>query len=361
MNDESDKPPSKTITPRGIKVMLPHGGLPEVISPYLLKLISQTGGIKGPIGLQFVAQPSKEKKNLNKGVFDPLSEDHHEVAPGLVYKYKGKLNNKGELVYPGRVLWTITRFCCSYCRFCTRGREVGIIKGNGSTQAAITQKNYLDDKDIKTVLDYLKKHREINEIILSGGDPLAAPEILIKALKVFSDISQIKIIRIGTRVPVSEPKLVTPKLLAAFKKVKQPLYILIHFENADELTKETVKAITALRKSGAIIFSQTVFLAGVNDSVKVLYKLFSSLIEVGVKPYYIFRCDPVSGTEKFRVPFEKEVEIMTELRSKLSGLACPLYVIDSPNGSGKIPVPLNFWKFDKSGYKDFNGDRSEVI
>ncbi|HOL53996.1 MAG TPA: lysine 2,3-aminomutase, partial [Candidatus Paceibacterota bacterium] len=138
-------------------------------------------------------------------------------------------------------------------------------------------------------------------------------------------------------------------------------YVGIHFEHPDELTPETIKACEKLRKAGAILYSQSVFLKGVNDSYEVLYELFSRLIEIGVKPYYLYRCDPVQGIEHFRVPFEKEIKIATQLRKNLSGLAWPTYVIDTPNGNGKIPVPLEFWQFDKKEFKDFLGKKHKVI
>ena len=110
-----------------------------------------------------------------------------------------------------------------------------------------------------------------------------------------------------------------------------------------------------------MLFSQSVSLKGVNDDEETLYKLFTSLIEIGVKPYYHYRCDPVKGAEHFIMDFDKEIEMMTNLRKRLSGLAMPLYIIDSPNGSGKVPVPLNFWKFDRSNFKDFNGKKLELL
>jgi len=202
---------------------------------------------------------------------------------------------------------------------------------------------------------YLLSRPEINEAVISGGDPLTAPQLLIYALKKFKKLKQIKIIRIHTRVPVSNPKLLTVKLLNSIKLIKQPVYVSIHFEHPDELTKPTIKAIHDLRKAGAILLSQSVFLKGVNDNYEILFDLFTKISQLGIRPYYIYRCDPVKGAEHFIVPFEKEIEIMTKLRSNLSGIACPLYVIDTPNGSGKVPVPLNFWKFDKKSFIDYGG------
>jgi len=181
-------------------------------------------------------------------------------------------------------------------------------------------------------------------------------------MKKFKNLNQVKIIRVHTRMPVSNPKGVTPKILKAIKAItNKPVYLSIHFEHPDELTKPTIEAIFALRKAGAILLSQSVFLKGVNDSFETLRSLFTRLAELGIRPYYLYRCDPVSGAEHFVVPFGKEVKIMTKLRRVLSGIACPTYVIDAPNGSGKIPVPLNNWHFESDQYEDFNSKRVKVV
>ena len=130
---------------------------------------------------------------------------------------------------------------------------------------------------------------------------------------------------------------------------------MVHFEHSAEITAPSISAIKWLQSVATMLLSQTVSLKGVNDNVNTLYELFSGLVEIGVKPYYFFRCDPVKGAEHFMVDFKKEVKIFTELRERLSGIATPLYVIDAPGGSGKVPVPLEFWDFDHSKYKDFNG------
>lgn len=309
------------------------------ISSHLEKLSQKSPEIKRQFS--FLPCPiisSPDQENRPQAFIDPLIEEEFMPVKGLVHKYGN------------RALVLLTMACAAYCRFCTRQRSVSEI-----------EQGKIGEEDLNRTVGYLKEHPEIKEIILSGGDPLVVPSVLKKALAKFSELPQIKIIRIGTRVPVSDPSLVKEDLLNAFKKVKQPLYLMIHFEHPDEISPETVIAIQKLRKAGAILFSQSVFLKGVNDKVEVLEELFGRLVEVGVKPYYIFRCDPVAGSEDFWVEQEKEVAIMTELRKKLSGLAYPLYVIDAPNGSGKIPVPLNFWRFDPSSYKDFKGKEHQII
>lgn len=278
---------------------------------------------------------SLENQVSPKAQNDPLQEDRFIKVRGLVHKY------------PRRVLIELTLNCAAYCRFCTRRRKVSDIK-----------RGRLIPADIRNMTIYLKKHKEINEVIFSGGDPLTAPELLKLALQQFSQVTSIKIFRLHTRVPVSAPQLITPALLKTLTSVKkQPLYLSLHFEHPDELTPSTLAAVQKLRRTGAILLSQTVFLKGVNDNYQILYQLFTRLTERGVRPYYLYRCDPVQGITHFIVPLKKEIEIVTRLRKNLSGIAFPLYTIDAPAGSGKIPVPLNFWRFDSSHFTDFHGKR----
>lgn len=311
----------------------PPSHLTVSISPHLRKISEHSQAIQK----QFF--PSDEEYNYSgQAMSDPLLEDEFTKTKGLVHKYKS------------RVLITLTMTCAAYCRFCTRRRIVSDIK-----------KGQLTEQDVDRMVTYLKSDRTINEVIFSGGDPLTAPQLLIYALGKISKLAQIKIIRIHTRVPVSNPSLLTEDLLSSFRQItKQPLYISIHFEHPDEMTKPTLQAIRDLRSTGAILLSQSVFLKGINDSYPVLKKLFTKLAQIGIRPYYIYRCDPTKGVEHFIVPFEKELKIMTKLRANLSGIACPTYVIDSPGGAGKIPVPLNFWSFNHTSFIDFWGKKLPV-
>lgn len=305
------------------------------VTPHLRKLAKQHEAVRK----QFFDSGEEPHKFICPTFDDPLEEDKYEVTKGLIHKY------------PGRVLALLTMTCAAYCRFCTRQRRVSDI-----------MKGITNHKDIDAMVAYVKEHRDVKEVIFSGGDPFVVPEKLIYALEEFSKLSQIKILRIGTRMPVSDPENVPIKeLVETIKKIKQPVYILIHFEHPSEITLETEKIINEFRKIGCPILSQTVFLKGVNDDYDTLYELFNRLLEIGVIPYYIYHCDLVRGAEHFICDFEKEIEIMTELRKNLTGLAYPTYVIDVPQGSGKIPVPLNFWSFKKNRYKDFNGKVHAVI
>lgn len=312
----------------------PPGSLVVSISSHLRKLAKKSPAVKREF------YPSEEESLCSASSYiDPLLEEKFTKTKGLVHKY------------PSRVLITLTASCAAYCRFCTRRRMVGDI-----------EKGKLTKGDVDKMVEYLNSNKSINEVILSGGDPFTVPDLLVYTISKIKRLKQIKIIRIHTRVPVSCPSAVTPEILKAIKSIKtKPIYLSIHFEHPDELTKPTIRAVKAIREAGAILLSQSVFLKGVNDSFKVLRELFTRLSELGIRPYYLYRCDPVRGVEHFMVPFEKEIEIMTKLRSVLSGIACPTYVIDTPNGSGKIPVPLEYWKFERQKFKDFDGNQITVI
>lgn len=269
---------------------------------------------------------------------DPLHEKEHEVVPGMINKYGN------------RVLCLMTADCAAYCRFCTRRRLVSDM-----------QSGQIEETHIDAWVRYLREHPEVREVILSGGDPFIVSDDLFEyVLGEMGALESIKVIRIGTRAPVSDPGLVNARKLEAIERTAQPVYVGIHFEHPSEITPATVASVRDLLSAGAILYSQTVFLRNVNDDYETLYELFSRLLEIGVRPYYIYRCDPVPGAYHFIADFDRERSIMTQLRRTLSGLACPTYVIDAPDGSGKVPVPLEFWDADTRGYTDFEGMRHEI-
>lgn len=359
-----NSPQTISIKPRGIEAMLPHSALPEMISLYMIRLIEKTGGKNGPLGKQFIASPRQEKKYYQKKSSDPLNEDHHEVAPGIVYKYKGKIDKKGNIIYHGRALWTITRFCATYCRFCTRGREVGMpsfVKSH--SKASIAQTPYLSPKQIEEAITFIKNTKEINEVILSGGDPLVSPQLylthIVQKLARLQQSGDLDIIRIGTRLPVHNPVAIKDWHYQLLSTLKNP-YVMLHINHPLELTPETLTVLNNFRKlSGATVMSQTVLLKGVNDHVETLYTLFTLLTKEGVRPYYLFQNDPVYWAQHFTVPIRRAIKIWGELRPRLSGVAATAhFVIDVENGYGKISVPEgNAWDVDYDHYRDFKGKK----
>lgn len=359
--------------------MLPHGGLPEIVSPYMLDLIKKTGGPKGPLGLQFIACSKKEKqfyKTKNgpppSGAdgLDPLNEDLHEIAPGVIYKYRGKVNKKGQVMQYGRILWTITRLCATYCRFCTRGREVGMpVNVNAQTKnphhskAAIANNFFLSNQEISQVFRLLKTRPEINEVILSGGDPLTCPEPylskIINGLAQLQKNNHIDIIRIGTRLPVHNPPAIQNWHYQLLSKIKNP-YIMLHINHPAELSSQTKEVLYNFRKTAlASILSQTVFLKGVNDSADTLQELFIQLTKEGIRPYYLLNNDRVYWAKHFTVPLKKAAKIWSQLRPRLSGIAdTAKFIIDVAGGYGKIALPEgNSWDFNLNYFRDFKGKK----
>lgn len=282
----------------------------EKITPFLKKL-SESEAIR--------KQYFKLENEPNFEYNDPLMEEKHEMVKGLVHKY------------PNRALIKVSYQCAAHCRFCTRIRQIGSKEGN------------LSDKNIDNIRNYLIKNPQIDDVILSGGDPLYTPKITLKLLRMIKAIPSVKVLRIGTRLPLHSPKSFESELLKAVLNevneigTSKPFYILLHVEHPDELTAETEAVIRKLRKLNITLLSQTVFLKGINDDFKILYALFKCLYHLGVIPYYLYHCDKVSGLERFEVEKSKEKQITEQLREKLSGIACPLLVEDLENGYGKIP------------------------
>ncbi len=302
------------------------------VTKHIEKLAQKSQGIKN----QFY--PSKYEERTALGKEDPFMEDSkYRKSKGLIHKY------------PRRALLCLTSQCAAYCRFCTRRRHANMDEFD------------MNEIDIDQALRAVKANEKINEIIFSGGDPFMKPALLDYAISKFSKLKQIKIIRIHTRLPVSDPGRIDKSISDTLNKIQgQSLYIVVHFEHPHEINPETVQAIGELKKSGAMVLAQSVFLKGINDNYEILYQLFNGLTEIGVKPYMIGHCDLVRGAEHFIVPIEKEIKIMTQLRKTLSGIAFPKHVIDVPGGCGKVTVPQNFWKFDTKEFTDFNNKKIKM-
>ena len=288
---------------------------PVRIPRYYFSLIKEKGD-----GIYNQCIPSPEEILDVLGEEDPLREESRikEGVPSLITHR-----------YPDRVLFRISNSCAMYCRFCTRKRKVG----DPSKQPTW--------KEIEKALLYIEEHSEIRDVILSGGDPLMLQDVLLEKIlnAVYLIISQREngIIRIGTRVPCVFPQRITPNLCNILKRY-HPLYINTHFNHPAEITPESRKACEMLVNAGIPMGNQTVLLKGVNDNPKTMKKLMQSLVNMRVKPYYIYQCDPVKGANHFRTKVEKGLEIYKSLRGYTSGLCVPHFVIDAPGGGGKIPV-----------------------
>lgn len=262
---------------------------------------------------------------------DIFEEDKISPIKGLLQRYKD------------RVLIELTFKCPSNCVFCYRKWR--------RSQKGLN----LTFEDIDKIVTYISNNKNIEEVIFSGGEPLLELNLLNYAMNNLSKLKHIKIFRIHTRAPVTKPNLVSNNFLKILKKkYRQTIYLSIHINSIKELSKDTKKAIKKIKNTGVILYSQSVFLKGVNDSVDNLKKLFLGLLNLGVRPYNIYHCNKIEGNEKYIVSIKKEIEIMTNLRKIISGLACPNLIIDIPGNANKIPVPTNFWKVDLSSVKDFD-------
>ncbi|MBN1930666.1 MAG: KamA family radical SAM protein [Desulfobacterales bacterium] len=245
---------------------------------------------------------------------DPLGEESQSPVPGLVHRY------------PDRVLLLVVDFCSTYCRYCTRSRMVG----HGAFHAAKSR--------LEKAFDYIRKTPEVRDVLLSGGDPLTlSDERLEWILSQLRQIPHVEIIRIGTKVPAVLPQRITPQLVKMLRQY-HPLWMSIHFTHPEECTPEAYRACRLLADAGIPLGSQTVLLKGINDSVETLKELYHNMMKMRVKPYYLYQCDPLSGSGHFRTPVEKGLEMIQGLRGFTSGYAVPTYVIDAPGGGGKIPL-----------------------
>lgn len=306
----------------------------ERITPHLQNLIRSGSNA---IEIQFKIPLQQEKAGFFE--LDPLGEEsRYSPIKGLVHKFQN------------RILWKVSYRCAAHCQFCTRLRQIGTPEGD------------LTEDDVERGLEYVSSHPEIDDVILSGGDPFVTPQTTMHILDGLSTIPTVKIIRVDTRLPIHSPRsMQSPAVKELVQKLKttnneRVVYILIHVNHADELTGEVKDSIGALRKTGILLLSQSVFLKDVNDDAQTLAVLFKELYHLGVIPYYIYRCDYVQGLESFIGDLDKERGIMTELRSTLSGIAVPTYVVDV-SGRGKIPVPLKYWNLSEPNKcTDFDGN-----
>jgi lysine 2,3-aminomutase len=293
------------------------GALPVGITPYYASLLDQQDAGQA---LRRTVVPVLGEYETSRGENeDPLGEDSHSPVPGLVHRY------------PDRVLLLVTNFCSVYCRYCTRARMVGSV-GERSVKKT----------DIELALSYIEQTPVIRDVLISGGDPLSLDDDRLEyILRRLRKIPHVEFIRIGTKQPVVQPMRITPSLTRILKRY-HPLWMSLHFTHPDELTPEVAEACARLADAGIPLGSQTVLLKGVNDNVDTLKKLMHGLLRIRVKPYYLYQCDPISGSAHFRTPVAKGVELIRGLRGHTTGYAVPTFVVDAPSGGGKIPLASDY-------------------
>jgi lysine 2,3-aminomutase len=287
---------------------------PMRVSPYYLSLIDWTDP-DDPI--RKMAIPSLEELNL-AGFYDTSGEAENTKMPGLQHKYAET------------ALILATNRCATYCRHCFRKRLVGL-----PTKEIM--------KRFEDAADYIAEHEEINNVLVSGGDPLVlSNEVIKKFLETLTKIEHLSFIRFGSRTPVTLPSRFTdPELLALFKRYSQidrRLYVVTQFNHPREITPQSVSAVSRLINAGVLLSNQTVLLKGVNDNSETLATLMNRLVSIGVTPYYVFQCRPVKRVKRhFQVPICEGVRIVEKAKAKCNGHSKRFKYIMS-HKTGKIEI-----------------------
>lgn len=288
---------------------------PMAITPYYASLISRADD-SDPIFRQCVPHASELQAPAWLGP-DPLEEESCSPVPGLIHRY------------PDRALIVTTSACAVYCRHCTRKR----VSAQSNTA--------LSEAALDACVAYLAAHPEIDDVLLSGGDPLMLPDAQIDSLLTrIRTVKSVKVIRIATRTLVTLPMRITPALVAVLKQ-HGPIFVNTHFNHPVELTDIALTAAALLTEAGIPVGNQTVLLHGINDSPAIIETLCRTLYHNRIRPYYLFQCDLVGGIEHFRTPLQTGLDIMKHLRGRLSGLAIPNFAVDTPGHGGKIELLPN--------------------
>lgn len=310
--DELDRALALTPEERAGARRAERAGLPIAITPHYLSLVDRDDP-NCPIRLQCVPR-ADEARAVPGDLDDPLGEVAHEVAPELVCRY------------PDRALLLASDRCSVYCRFCTRSRMVGA--GGGARSLA----------HLAPAFAWLGAHPEVRDVVVSGGDPLVmATERLVGIVAALRAIPSVETIRLATRAPVTLPQRVTPELVRALRP-HHPLWVMTHFNHPKELSPASAVACRRLVDAGFPVMNQTVLLRGVNDDAATLEALFRGLVRWRVRPYYLLQADPVKGTGHLRTPLRAGIDLLERLQGRLSGIALPKLIVDTPGGMGKVPV-----------------------
>ena len=283
--------------------------------------------------------PEHEDVPANRDV-DLFLEKKLTCTKGLVYKY------------PGRCIVLLSYTCAANCRYCERQDRVGV---------GLDDDGRLTDAEIRCAAQFVSQHTEITEVIFSGGDPLTHPQGLRLAGQLMAEIPHVRILRIHTRYPLQLPSKVDFELLEEIALLGPTFYLSLHVDHPTELTPDVQEVIRRLRRLGAILLCQSVFLKGINDDLEVLIRLFTRLAELGVRPYYIYHCHPIVTTMRFVMRLEDEIALMSRLRERLSGVACPQHIFEMRHTTGKLAVPTDHWSVDLAHVRDFAGGEYDTI
>jgi len=293
------------------------------ITPDLVGLIDPADA-SDPIARQFVADAA-EGNIAPHELKDPIGDDAHSPVRGITHRY------------PDRVLLKPTHLCQVYCRFCFRREKVG----DGAES--------LSEDDIEAALAYIASKPEIFEVILTGGDPLVLSDRrLARILDGLEAIEHVAVVRLHTRIVIADPARITPELVALLRR-RFATWVAVHVNHARELSEAADIAIARLVDGGIPLVSQTVLLAGVNDSAEALATLMRALVRRRVKPYYLHHLDFAEGTAHFRTSIAAGQRLVASLRGRLTGLAQPTYILDIPGGFGKVPIESDWIEHQTDG------------
>jgi lysine 2,3-aminomutase len=303
---------------------------PSLITPYYASLIDESDISNDPVYKQ--ALPDiREINDLDSEDNDPLDEERQMPVPLLIHRYRD------------RVVLISNNRCAVHCRFCLRKRNW---KGG--------QKVFeISDKELKDVCSYIEEHDEVNEVLVSGGDPLMLEtERLKEILLRISQIPSITTLRLGTRIPVVLPMRIDDELVEMLTQIPG-LWVATHFNHPVELTDESIQACSKLIKSGVPVINQTVLLKNINDDDKTLTSLFRKLAANRIKPHYLFHVDPVAGNAHFATGLDKGIELIRGFRNTLSSLETPIFAFDLPGGGGKVPLMPDYCR--DGGFETLTG------
>ena len=285
------------------------------------------GIAKGDTTLRKQFVPSTEELQFQpEELDDPIGDEAYSPLKGLTHRY------------PDRVLLKPTYLCAVYCRFCFRRYKVS------------NPKNNLSKDELNQILNYIESHPRIWEVILTGGDPLLLSDTKLKPiLNRLKDIKHVSILRFHTKIPIVLPSRISKNLIELLKSTKKSLWIAIHANAPSEFNSKNRSAIKKLSQAGFSLISQSVLLKDVNDKEETLIQLMKNFVELGVKPYYLHYPDLAKGTQSFRIPLSKAIDLVDGLRGKFSGLCQPQLIVDIPKGKGKINVQKqNFTQIGES-------------
>ena len=257
---------------------------------------------------------------------DSLAEDDHSTADytSIVHRY------------PQRVLFLVQNTCGAYCRYCTRKRIVS------DAEAAIS------NDDVDAGIRYIAAHPEVEDVLLSGGDPLILSDTKLDHIlgRIRAEAPHVRFLRIGSRLPAQLPTRITEELCAVLRRHSVQM-VNLHINHPKEITQLLVSRVAMLRHAGVMLGNQAVLLRGVNDSVQVQRELCMRLVEIGVRPYYVYSNDSAEGNWQFTVPLAEMIRIAEGLRGWISGPAVPTFVVDGTGGLGKMPVAAAYLAEDR--------------